>query len=243
MIRVTQLEKSFAGQRILKKIDLEIYDNETRVILGPSGQGKTVLIKCLIRLLEPDSGNIVYDGLDITHLKKTELEEFRKKIAFVFQESALFDFLNVKDNLSIFLKMHTKLSDREIQTKILRALRFVGLDEEVFEKYPAELSGGMQKRVAIARAVVKEPEYIFYDEPTTGLDKTNAEKISDIIEMLKEEIRATSIVVTHDIKLMKKIADRVALLRQGEIMFVGKKEAVSPEILEELYKVGELHGL
>jgi len=201
MIQIKNLSKSFEGQKIIKNVNLEIYDNETLVILGPSGQGKTVFIKTIVRLFEPDSGEIIFDGINICSLKKRQLDEFRKKIAFVFQNS------------------------------------------DVLEKYPEELSGGMKKRVAIARALIKRPKYIFYDEPTTGLDKANAEKVSRLINLFKNEINTTSIVVTHDIQLMKDVADRVALLSNGRIEFIGKKEEIDNEKLSLLYNGGEINGL
>jgi len=242
MIKIKNLSKSFEDKQILNNVDLEIFDNETMVILGPSGQGKTVLIKTLNRLLEPDAGSIEYNGVEIVTLHKKQLTELRKRIAFVFQNSALFDFLTVKDNLGLFLNMHKNMKARQIDEKIEQALAFVGLNGDTFNKFPEELSGGMKKRVAIARAIIKEPEFIFYDEPTTGLDKINAEMVSQLINTLKEKINATSIVVTHDIKLMQEISDRVVLLKAGEIVFVGKKEQVSDHVLENLYN-GETNEL
>ena len=243
MIKVEDLTKRFDHQEVLRNINLEIYDNETLVILGPSGQGKTVLIKTLIRLLEPESGSIRYDDVNILKINKKDLDEFRKKVAFVFQNSALFDFLDVKENLGLFLKMHTSLSNNEIEEKIRNALSFVGLREDIYDKFPEELSGGMKKRVAIARAMIKEPKYIFYDEPTTGLDKTNSKKVSELIQMLKHRISPISVIVTHDINLMQEVSDRVALLKEGEIIFAGKKEAFSADTLEYLYHSGDENGL
>jgi phospholipid/cholesterol/gamma-HCH transport system ATP-binding protein len=235
MIKIRNLSKSFGDKQVLNNIDLDIYDNETLVILGPSGQGKTVLIKAINRLIEPDSGSVKYDGIDILHLKKRELPDFRKKMAFVFQNSALFDFLTVKDNLSLFMVMHESVKRKEIDQKIKQTLSFVGLDIDTLNKFPEELSGGMKKRVAIARAMINSPLYIFYDEPTTGLDRTNAEKISELINLLKSEINATSIIVTHDIGLMREVSDRVVLLRNGRIAFTGTKSEISDDHLQDLY--------
>jgi len=220
---------------VLKGIDLDIHDNETLVILGPSGQGKTVFIKTLVRLIQPDAGVIHYDDEEILSLSHKALYRFNDRIAFVFQNSALLDFLSVRDNLQLYLVMHKAMPRMDIHRKTMEALHFVGLDDEVLDKFPEELSGGMRKRVAIARAMVKRPQYIFYDEPTTGLDQTNAEKISELIKMLKKEISATSIIVTHDIKLMRDVADRVALLKEGLISFVGKREEISEQMLDFLY--------
>lgn len=243
MIQIRNLSKSFEEQTIITDINIDVYDNETLVILGPSGQGKTVFIKTIVRLFEPEAGEIIFDGKNICNLKKSALNEFRKSISFVFQNSALFDFLNVRENLSLYLVMHKNMRQDEIEPIIEKALNFVGLGKDVLDKFPEELSGGMKKRVAIARAFIKNPKYIFYDEPTTGLDKTNAEKVSYLINMLKNEIKATSIVVTHDIQLMEDIADRVALLNNGKISFIGKKEEINNEMLALLYNGGELNEL
>lgn len=238
MIEVRKIYKSFGSNLVLKGIDLDIFENEIMVILGPSGQGKTVFIKTLVRLLKPDSGSIRYDGLDILTLSKKEFRQFQNKFAFVFQNSALFDFLNVKENLSLFLKMHKRLSEEMILNEVTRAINFVRLDQDVLDKFPEELSEGMKKRVAIARAMIKRPRYIFYDEPTAGLDKGNIERISKLIVLLKKELLATSIVVTHDVNLMGEISDRVGLLKEGKITFVGRKKEISNRILQNLYETG-----
>jgi phospholipid/cholesterol/gamma-HCH transport system ATP-binding protein len=236
MIKISNLSKSFGNKQILNNLNLEISDNETLVILGPSGQGKTVLIKTLVRLIEPDSGSVEFDGIDILSLKRQDLTEFRKRLAFVFQNSALFDFLSVKDNLSLFMIMHQNAKPKEINEKIMQTLSFVGLNGDSLKKFPEELSGGMRKRVAIARAMINQPQYIFYDEPTTGLDKTNAEKISDLIKLLKSKINATAIIVTHDIDLMRAVSDRVVLLKDGCFSFIGNKNEISDDALDDLYK-------
>jgi phospholipid/cholesterol/gamma-HCH transport system ATP-binding protein len=243
MISVRELRKSFDGQPVLKAVDLDIVDGETMVILGPSGQGKTVLIKSMVRLLEPDSGSVTYDGRDILRLKRKPLREFLKITAFVFQNSALFDFLSVDENLRLFMRMHTTSSVKQMDDEIIDALATVGLDQAVLGKFPEELSGGMKKRVAIARAIVKKPQYLFYDEPTTGLDKGNAEKISELIMTLKGRFGVTSIIVTHDIALMHEVSDRVALLKDGKVFFVGRREDISAPMLTSLYEAGELNGL
>lgn len=202
----------------------------------PAVREKTVFIKTLVRLIQPDAGSITYDQNDILQLSRKEMYQFQNRIAFVFQGGALLDFLSVEDNLQLFLVMHKALPAAEIHQRAMDALHFVGLDDDVLDKFPEELSGGMRKRVAIARAMVKRPNYIFYDEPTTGLDQTNAEKVSELIKMLKKEISATSIIVTHDIKLMRDVADRVALLKDGQVSFVGRRDEVSEEMLDFLYE-------
>ncbi|MFA9453365.1 MAG: ABC transporter ATP-binding protein [Candidatus Aminicenantaceae bacterium] len=238
MIRVRGLSKSFDGRPVLKGVSLDMGECETVVILGPSGQGKTVLIKTMIRLLEPDSGQVFYQDRDILTLSKREFRRVQENMAFVFQANALFDFLNVRDNLSLYLHMHKKMSAEEIDTRVQAAIQFVGLDHTSLEKFPEELSGGMQKRVAIARAILQEPRVIFYDEPTVGLDEGNVEKVIDLIELLKKQVCATSVIVTHDISLMQRVADRVALLRHGEVVFTGTKEQVSADMLRRLYSTG-----
>lgn len=243
MISIKNLRKKFEGISVLKGVNLEIGDNETVVILGPSGQGKTVFIKTLVRLLEPDRGRIMYDNTDILKLNKKELTEFRKHIAFVFQNSALFDFLDVSENLSLFCRMHMHFHQEKINAIMEEALSFVGLGKNILDKFPEELSGGMKKRVAIARALIKQPKYVFYDEPTTGLDKTNAEKVSQLIKMIQKKISATSIVVTHDIQLMYDVSDRVALLKDGKIGFVGTRDEITSELLDTLYNGGQFHEL
>lgn len=238
MIEVRELSKNYNEVPVLNGIDLDINDSETLVILGPSGQGKTVFIKSLVRLIEPDSGTIRYDGIDVLTLPKRKFISVQKKIAFVFQDNALFDFLNVKENLSLYLRMHSKLSEKEIIREVLRAIEFVRLNEEVLDKYPEELSGGMMKRVAIARAMIQKPCYMFYDEPTTGLDEANVEMVVELIRKFKKRVCATAVIVTHDIHLMHAVSDRVVLLKEGKIVFVGKKEEISEESLHRLYDTG-----
>jgi phospholipid/cholesterol/gamma-HCH transport system ATP-binding protein len=239
VIKVRGVSKAFDGKPVLKSIDLDLHECETIVILGPSGQGKTVLIKTLVRLLKPDSGQVLYDDQDIFQMSRKEFRKIQATVAFVFQANALFDFLNVADNLSLYLRMHKKLSRAEINMRIQAAIHFVGLEHSVLEKYPEELSGGMQKRAAIARAIVKEPRIIFYDEPTVGLDEGNMAKIMDLIELLKKQVCATSVIVTHDVPLMQRVADQVALLRQGEIVFKGTKDEITEDRLQRLYAMGE----
>jgi phospholipid/cholesterol/gamma-HCH transport system ATP-binding protein len=241
VIEVRGLYKSFDGKPILRGIDLDFEECETTVILGPSGQGKTVLIKTLVRLIEPDAGRVSFDGEDIHALPIKRFRRLQNQMAFVFQANALFDFLNVRDNLSLFMRMHRGLSPDEAESHVLSAVRFVGLDSSVLDKYPEELSGGMQKRVAVARGILKDPRVIFYDEPTVGLDEGNVRKIVELIQRLKEHVCATSVIVTHDIPLMQKVADKVALLREGRIVFTGRKEDVTAEMLQNLYAMGGDH--
>lgn len=239
MIAIRNISKSFDDKPVLHGINLDLDECETLVILGPSGQGKTVLIKTLIRLIEPDTGSVNLNGEDILQLPWKKFQKVLDKMGFVFQANALFDFLNVRENLSLYLRMHKKAAEAEMKKKILDAMQFVGLDPAVLEKYPEELSGGMSKRVAIARAILKRPQVIFYDEPTVGLDEGNIEKIIDLINLLKRQVCATSFIVTHDIDLMRKVSDRVALLREGRIVFSGTKDQVTEEMLHKLYALGD----
>lgn len=242
MIEIRGLSRSFDGRVVLKGIDLDILDNEILVILGPSGQGKTVLIKSLVRLIKPDSGSIKYDGIDIMKLSPRKFREVQNKIAFVFQGNALFDFLNVRENLSLFLRMNSRLSENEILNEVLKALHFVGLEKSVLEEYPEQLSGGMMKRVAIARAIIKNPCYFFFDEPTVGLDTVNIEHVVDLVLRLKKHICTTSIIVTHDIQFMHAVAERVVILKNGRIEFVGDKKNLSDETLHKFYAEGAKNG-
>lgn len=242
MIEARNLVKSYNGRAVLENVGLKVDDQKTIVILGPSGQGKTVLVKILARLIEPDGGAVYYDGLDIFRLAKKDFKEIRKTTAFVFQANALFDFLNVRDNLSLSIKMHSRLSGKEIEERVMESIRFVGLDPTVLGKFPEELSEGMSKRVAIARAMIIRPRVVFYDEPTSGLDKGNVAKVMELISLLKTEVSATSVVVTHDIELMNKVADSVILLRRGKVTFSGNKQQVSKAMLTELYGPGEDNG-
>lgn len=242
MIEIRNLRKNFEGKPVLKSINLDIPEGKTTVILGPSGQGKTVLLKNIIGLHKPDAGKIIVDGVDITNLSRKRLFEVRKKFAFVFQGGALFDFLTVKENLALYLRMHLKMKEAEIEKKVKEVLRIVGMTGTE-HLYPEELSGGMKKRVAIARAVISAPKYILYDEPTTGLDRTNARIVNNLINKLKEEYGVTSIVVTHDIECMKTVADQVALLKEGKIIFVGEDEEVEEKHLDYLYELEAEHAV
>ena len=241
MIEIRNLNKSFNGKSVLAGLDLDVYDGETLVILGPSGQGKTVLIKSLVRLIEPDSGSIRFDGKEILGLSKSKFKEVQKKISFVFQDSALFDFLNVQENLSLYLRMHKRMTEDQIHEEVLRSLAFVRLDNEVLHKFPEELSGGMKKRVAIARAMIQQPCYMFYDEPTSGLDEANVEMVIELIHLFKKQVCATAIIVTHDIFLMREVSERVVLIKEGKVVFVGKKDDISAKTLHTLYNTGEIH--
>ncbi len=201
-------------------MNLHVRDGESMVVIGGSGVGKSVLIKCIIGLIRPDSGNIRVDGQEITSLDEKSLNEIRKKFGMLFQAGALFDSLSVWENVGFGLKQHTSLGDGEIKAIAVEKLRLVGL-RHVEDLMPSELSGGMRKRVSLARALAMEPEILLYDEPTTGLDPIMADVINDLIVQMRRKLRVTSIAITHDMVSAYKIADRIAMLYEGEIIEVG----------------------
>ncbi len=223
MIKVRKVNRSFAQKEVLKGIDLTVKKGETFLLIGRSGAGKTVLLKNLVGLVRPDSGTICIDGVDITQLSRKKLEKIRLQFGLVFQGSALFDFLTVEENVGFFLYQHTKLKKPEIRKKVTETLALVGL-EKIEDMYPYELSGGMKKRVAIARAIIYDPKIIIYDEPTTGIDPIAVDKIVTLIEDLHQRLKITSLVVTHDLDVGLKLADRLAFLLGGRIIFEGDKK-------------------
>lgn len=225
MISVKGLSKSFGDRVVLKGVNLEVHAGETMVIMGTSGTGKSVLLKLLIRLIEPDSGEIWIDGKDITKLNNKEMDEVRKKIGMVFQFSALFDSLTVGENVGFGLYRHTNLDKKEIERIIAEKLELVGLPG-IENVMPIELSGGMRKRVSFARAISMDPQIILYDEPTTGLDPITADEINNLINKLHDQMGVTSIVVTHDLKSAFTVATRIAMLKDGIIAFEGKPEEI-----------------
>jgi len=208
---------------VLGGVDLMIGEGRTVAIIGESGCGKSVLLKIIIGLLKPNSGSVLFDGLDITRIKYKELVEIRKRFGMVFQGSALFDSLTVEENVGLGLRRHTKLSEEEVRKRIGWCLDHVGL-KGVDDKFPAELSGGMKKRVAFARAIAMNPQFLLYDEPTTGLDPVTARRINQLIGYLNQKLSVTSIIVTHDIATVSRVADRMAMLHQGVIRFEGTPE-------------------
>lgn len=226
MIEVRNLERSFGNLQVLRGVSLTIVEGKVTAIIGGSGCGKSVLLKHIMGLLRPDAGQVIIDGIDITKLKKRELNQVRKKMSMVFQSAALFDSMTIEENLSMALRRHTKLPEAEIHARLTDALRLVGLSG-VESKFPSDLSGGMKKRAAIARAVVTRPEVLLYDEPTTGLDPPRGDSINQLIIDLNQKLKVTSIVVTHDMHSVFRIADHVAML-EGEILFYG----TPPELIE-----------
>jgi phospholipid/cholesterol/gamma-HCH transport system ATP-binding protein len=225
MIEIKHLRKVFGTKEVLKDVNLTIEDNKVTYILGLSGQGKSTIIKHIVGLLKPTSGEVLVDGVDVGKADIKTLYEIRKKVGFTFQEGALFDSMNIFDNVAFPLVEHTKLSKKEIEERVMSTLEMVGLDSQrVAKLYPHELSGGMRKRAATARAIILKPKYILYDEPTSGLDPIISDKITRMIENLTREHGMTSVVISHDLKETFKSADYVAMLYHGEIIEYGTVE-------------------
>lgn len=220
MIDIVDVHKSFGSNHVLQGVNLKIESGESMVVLGGSGTGKSVLLKIIMGLLKPDRGTVYIDGQELIHLNDKELNTVRKKFGMLFQGAALFDSLTVWENVGFGLLEHTKLSRSEVREIVTRKLAMVGL-KDVEDKMPSELSGGMKKRVGLARAIAMDPEVILYDEPTTGLDPIMADVINELIIKLKNELHTTSIAITHDMTSAFKIGDRLALLYLGSIHHVG----------------------
>ena len=220
MIKIVGLTKSFGTTPVLRGIDLEIETGETMVVIGQSGSGKSVLLKHLIGILKPDKGEIYIDGLEITSLGEEELQRITRKFGMLFQASALFDSLTVGENVSFGLERYTDHSPAEIKRIVAESLNKVGL-EGIEGLMPYELSGGMKKRVGLARAIAYGPEIILYDEPSTGIDPIRADAINDLINDLKRDLSVTSVVITHDMVSSYKVADRIAMLYEGRIIEIG----------------------
>jgi phospholipid/cholesterol/gamma-HCH transport system ATP-binding protein len=225
LIRYENVYKSFINKHVLSGANLDVRSGEVLSIIGGSGTGKSVILKLLMGLLEPDSGNIFFGNDNIVEKTEEELLEIRKKIGMLFQSAALFDSLTVYENIAYPLREHTKIPENEIKEKIKEKLALVDL-YNVEHLYPAELSGGMKKRVALARAIVFEPCLILYDEPTTGLDPSTSNLINELIVNLQEKLDVTSMVVTHDMNTVKIVSDRIAMLYKGKIIVEGTAESI-----------------
>jgi len=223
MIRIINLHKAFGSKKVLRGVDLEVRKGETMVVIGQSGSGKSVLLKHLIGLLKPDRGQVFVDGLEISRLKESELFRAMRKFGVVFQGAALFDSLTVEKNVSFGLERYTDYPPDKIREVVRESLAKVGL-KNIEHLMPHELSGGMKKRVGLARAIAYRPEIILYDEPSTGIDPIRADAINDMINILKNEMGVTSVVITHDMASAFKVADRMAMLCTGRIIEVGTPE-------------------
>jgi phospholipid/cholesterol/gamma-HCH transport system ATP-binding protein len=224
-IQVIDLHKSFREGRdqILKGVSIDFPVGKLTYILGPSGTGKSVMIKHILGLLKPDSGRVMVNGRDIGGLKGTELAQHRLTFGMLFQNSALFDDMTIFDNVAFPLREHTSLSEEEITKRVEKSLKLLGMPGP-YDKYPNELSGGMRKRVGLARAIIREPSILLYDEPTTGLDPVTRTTVDDLIETLKRELKLTSIVISHDIPSALLLADQIVFLCQGLAVFNGTPE-------------------
>lgn len=225
MIEIKDLRKNFNGLEVLKGVNLSIPADKITFIMGQSGTGKSVLLKHIVGLLKPDSGEIWFEGKDITKLSERELQKVRKKIGFLFQEGALFDSMTVGENVAFPLVEHFKLSKKEIEEKVKELLSAVEL-LDFKDKYPSELSGGMKKRAALARTLALQPQVILFDEPTTGLDPILQITILELIKSLKEKFQLTCVIISHDVNLAFKFADYLAFLHQGVILKKGTPEEI-----------------
>lgn len=223
MIEIKHVYQTFGERHILKDVSLSIQDGETMVILGASGSGKSTILKLIIGLLRPTSGEVRVNGNDMAVLDEKALNEERRHMGMVFQYSALFDSMNVKENVAFGLRMHTHMGEEEIDRIVREKLKLVGL-EGIEDMMPSNLSGGMKKRVSLARAIALEPQIILYDEPTAGLDPIRSTDISLLIKNTQKAMHATSVVVTHDLKSAEMIADRMAFLYEGRFLAIGKPE-------------------
>jgi len=243
VIEAVNLKKSFDGQGVLRGINLHIARSELLVIMGKSGGGKSVLLKHIIGLMKPDSGSILIDGVDITRLEGREIDHVREKFGVLFQGGALFDSLSAFQNVAFPLREKTRLSKGEIREKVLHALDDVGL-RGIGKKYPAELSGGMKKRVALARALITEPEVVFFDEPTTGLDPIILNSIHRLIRSTHQRYGFTGVMVSHEIPEIFDVADRVAMLHDGVIVEVGQPQEIrqSSNPIVRQFITGSLEG-
>jgi phospholipid/cholesterol/gamma-HCH transport system ATP-binding protein len=225
MIRLIDVHKSFGPKRVLEGFTLEVLEGETMVIIGYSGTGKSVAIKHIVGLLEPDSGEVWVDGLEVPRLPRKELYALRARIGYVFQFAALFDSLSIGENVAMGLRKQQQLTEPEIHKRVEEALELVDLPS-VYERFPAELSGGMRKRVGIARAIALRPKYILYDEPTTGLDPVTSAVIDQLMVRMRERLGVTSVVITHDMRSAYTVGSRIAMLYQGRVRQVGTVEEI-----------------
>jgi phospholipid/cholesterol/gamma-HCH transport system ATP-binding protein len=243
MIRIVDLHKSFQSQKVLDGVNLEIEDGKTTVIIGRSGGGKSVLLKHIIGLMKPDSGQILVDDVDIAKLDDRSLNEVRKKFGMLFQEGALFDSMNVAENVGFTLREHTKMKEEEIRAAVAEKLKAVGLTG-IEEKMPSELSGGMRKRVALARAIAINPQIVLFDEPTTGLDPIMLEAINHLIIDTQKNFNLTCIVISHDVESIFKVGHKIAMLYDGKIIEYGTPEEIkkSPNPVLQQFLTGSIEG-
>ena len=243
MIEIQDLSKSFEHHKVLDHVGLTIRTGETMSIIGRSGSGKSVLLKHMIGLMRPDQGAVLVNGVDLTTLSSAALDQLRLKFGMLFQGAALFDSMTAYENVAFPLQEHSRMSEEASRQRVHECLQLVGL-EGVDELYPAELSGGMRKRVGLARALAMNPEIVLYDEPTTGIDPIMGDIINDLIIALRDRLKVTSVVVTHDMRSAYKVADRIAMLYNGRIVEVGSPEEIrrSPNRIVQQFIKGEAVG-
>jgi phospholipid/cholesterol/gamma-HCH transport system ATP-binding protein len=221
VIEISKLRVSFGNNEVLKDVSLKVFNGENLVVIGKSGTGKSVLVKCIAGLLHSYSGTIMVLNKKVNSLKRKELNELRQKIGFLFQGGALYDSMTVKENLEFPLRRIKRgITDEQVRKKVIEALENVGLADSL-NKMPSQLSGGMRKRISLARSIIVDPRIMLYDEPTTGLDPATSDEISMLINDVKEKYKTSSMIITHDIKCACKTADRIIMLRDGEIYFEG----------------------
>ncbi|MGY5846950.1 ABC transporter ATP-binding protein [Salegentibacter sp. HM20] len=214
VIRISNLYKAFGENKVLNDFNLELFKGENLVLMGRSGSGKSVMIKCMVGLMQPDAGQVEILGKDLSVMKQTEMDELRSHIGFLFQGSALYDSMTVRENLEFPLRRHSNLTEAETEDRVREALHNVGL-EKALELMPAELSGGMQRRVALARALILKPDIIFYDEPTTGLDPITAKEIIQLMISIQKKYNTSALIITHDVDCARVISNRIILLLDG----------------------------
>jgi phospholipid/cholesterol/gamma-HCH transport system ATP-binding protein len=232
-VRVRGLQKHYGDHHVLKNITFDVYRGKTNMIIGPSGSGKTVMMRQLVRLEEPDEGEILVNGVDIAHLSGLDLNAMRSSFGMVFQQSALFDSMSVFENVAFPLREHTKLTNKEISDRVMDRLTSLGIGH-AHKKMPSELSGGMQRRVAVARALIHETEIIIYDEPTTGLDPVTTCTVDELIQEAQEKFGVTSVVISHDMASVFRIADRITFLNFGEQVASGDPRDLLENLPEHL---------
>ncbi len=239
VIKIDNLKKHFGTLEVLNDVSLELFEGENLVVLGKSGTGKSVLIKCIVRLLDADAGTIDIQGQEINGLKSKELDNVREKIGFLFQSGALYDSMTVRENLTFPLKRIKKELNRDqVEEKVKEALENVGLPD-VIDKMPSELSGGMRKRISLARTVIVDPLIMLYDEPTTGLDPVTSDEISMLINDIKKKYKTSSIIITHDIECVRTVADRIIMLHEGKVYMEGSLadfEKSKDELIRAFFK-------
>ncbi len=243
MISIKQLSKSFGGLTVLRDVDLDVERGETVVVIGRSGSGKSVLLKHILGLIHPDSGHVYIDGQSVEQMTRRQLDQVRIRSGVLFQGGALFDSMTLLENVGLGLVENTRKSRQEIDDIATERLQWVGLKDAI-QKFPSEVSGGMRKRAALARAIAMDPDIVLYDEPTTGLDPVTAEGINDLIVHLRERLEVTAIAVTHDMNSAFKIGDRIAMLYKGRIVFNGTADearASDDPVLQQFIK-GDTEG-